>query len=308
MKDADTFAGAVHLVACGMLLLSLAGHSGDCLAGGAAPEGPSLELKPTWAELFRAKPGTEYLDGMPKEIIWIEDGAEMVLVPASKFLFGEENESKEEPAFYIDKFPVTNERYKRFVDAAGHRVPFMAEEWAKPYNWARGTYPEGQGNHPAVLLDWNDVVAYCRWAGKSFPSEFQWEKAARGTDGRLYPWGNDVPESTTPARALQKRGLLGLALRRLVWFRPAGLCNSWHAGLGRTTAVDQYPRGVSPYGCYDMAGNVWEWTSTQKSPGWVVKGGSWFDGDVRVRSTAYGVVRPLLRGNNLGFRCAVVLP
>jgi len=239
------------------------------------------KLKPTGAKLFKPKPGTEYVDGMPKEIIWLKDGAEMVLVPGGEFLFGKDKEKKEEPTFYIDKYPVTNGRYKKFVDATKHRVPYMSQDWAKPYNWRRKTYPKGKGKHPVVLVSWNDVVAYCRWAEKSFPSETQWEKAARGTDGRKYPWGNEYTD---------------------------GKCNSYHEGLEKTTPVDKYPKGVSPYGCYDMAGNVWEWTSTRRKLGWVLKGGSWFDGDVRVRCTAYGWARPQVRAANTGFRCAVVLP
>jgi formylglycine-generating enzyme required for sulfatase activity len=238
-------------------------------------------LKESWAELFKPKPGTQYVDGMPKEIIWLKDGAEMVLVPGGGFLFGEEKEKREEPTFYIDKYPVTNERYKKFVDATGYVVPYMDTEWAKPYNWGKKTYPKGKAKHPVVLVSWHNAAAYCLWAGKSSPSETQWEKAARGTDGRDYPWGNEFKD---------------------------GRCNSYHEGLEKTTPVDKYPQGVSPYGCYDMAGNVWEWTSTPRKLGWVLKGGSWFDGDVRVRCSTYGWTLPEVRAANTGFRCAVVLP
>jgi len=242
---------------------------------------PPPEPKPLWAKLFKPKPGTQYVKGMPKEIIWLKDGCEMVLVPAGEFLFGEKREEVELPAFYIDKFPMTNERYKKFVDATGHSVPFKSEEAAKPYNWRGGTYPKGKARHPAVLVDRSDVAAYCRWAEKPLPSEQQWEKAARGTDGRTYPWGDEFED---------------------------GRCNCWHQRIQTTTPVDRFPKGVSPYGCYDMAGNVWEWTSTSRKLGWAVKGGSWFDGEVRVRSSAYGWIRPHLKANNLGFRCAIVLP
>jgi formylglycine-generating enzyme required for sulfatase activity len=298
---------AAVAMTCGVVLIAAAGHPANFDNEGIPSVSPQ-ELKPTWAKLLQPKPGTEFINGMPREILWLKDGAEMVLVPAGEFLFGKDNEAREQPAFYIDKFPVTNQRYKKFVDATAHRVPFMAEDWAKPYNWSRGSYPEGKANHPVVLVDSSDVVAYCRWAGKSFPSEEQWEKAARGTDGRKYPWGDELPEPSSATSVPPKRGLLGLVFRTLGWPVKDEICNSWHSGIRGTTAVDRYPRAVSPFGCYDMVGNVWEWTSTAKEPGWVVKGGSWFDGDVRVQSSAYGVVRPWLRGANLGFRCAVVLP
>ncbi len=246
-----------------------------------SPAEPPPTLKPGWEELFKPKTGTEYMDGMPKEIIWLKDGAEMVLVPGGEFLFGEEKEKRDEPTFYIDKYPVTNERYKKFLDATGYGIPHLNADWAKPYNWRNRTYPKGKANHPAVLVSWQDVVAYCRWAGKSFPRETQWEKAARGTHGRIYPWGNEYS---------------------------SGRCNSYHEGLEKTTPVDKYPKGVSPFGCYDMAGNVWEWTSTPRKLGWVLKGGSWFDGDVRLRCSAYGWALPQVKAANTGFRCAIVLP
>ncbi len=267
-----TILGALSLTATASLFV---------LASEEQPREASPELKPGPGKLFKPKPGTKHIDGMPTEIIWLKDGAEMVLIPGGEFLFGEDNERREEPAFYIDRFPVTNERYKKFIDATGHGVPYVPEDWAKPYNWRRRTYPKGKAKHPVVLVSWYDVVAYCRWVGKPFPNLQQWEKAARGTDGRKYPWGDKYED---------------------------GRCNSYHEGLEKTTPVDKYPKGVSPYGCYDMAGNVWEWTSTPKEIGWVLKGGSWFDGDVRVRSTAYGWAQPHVKGNNTGFRCVVVLP
>jgi len=259
----------------------------DARAGTEVVPPSPTELKAAWMKLLKPKPGTKYLDGLPKEITWLKDGAGMVLIPGGQFLFGQDNEKKELPPFYIDKFPVTNARYKKFVDATGHRVPFVSEDWAKPYNWRSGTYPKGKANHPVVLVDFSDVVAYCKWAGKTIPSEAQWEKAARGTDGRRYPWGDRFED---------------------------GRCNCWHERIRNTTRVDKYPKGVSPYGCYDMSGNTWEWTRTwgwtakSKEQAWIAKGGSWFDGEVRVRAYSFGALRPQLKGNNLGFRCAAIIP
>ncbi len=134
--------------------------------------------------------------------------------------------------FHIAKYPVTNVEYKRFVDAN--------PEQPVPYQWDRDlrSFPRGKADHPTVCVSWRDAVAYCRWlaevTGKPYrlPSEAEWEKAARGTDGRIYPWGNE-------------------------W--DAKRCNAGEGGKGGTTPVGSYPQGASPYGVLDMAGNVWEW-------------------------------------------------
>jgi len=136
------------------------------------------------------------------------------------------------PAFEIGKYPVTNREYQAFVRGAGYRPP---------EGWDGDEYPPGKGDHPVVNVIWRDAVAYCRWlsqeTGRPFrlPTEAEWEKAARGSDGRQYPWGNE--------------------------FDPAK-CNTRESGPGETTPVGQYPDGASPYGALDMAGNVWEWCSS----------------------------------------------
>jgi hypothetical protein len=163
----------------------------------------------------------------------------MVTVPAGEFQMGEEKQRVHVDTFQIGKYAVTNAQYKRFVDATGHPPP--------PY-WEGRDCPAGKAIHPVVFVSWYDAEAYVKWAGKRLPTEEEWEKAARGTDGREYPWGD--------------------------W--EEGRCNTREAGIGDTTPVDQYsPLSDSPYGCVDMAGNVWEWTA----PGWVstnpvVRGGS----------------------------------
>jgi formylglycine-generating enzyme required for sulfatase activity len=223
---------------------------------------------------------------MPREIVWLKDGAEMVLVPGGDFLYGENKETKTLDAFYMDKYPVTNERYQKFVKATGHKAPYLDKEWAKPYNWKRRLfvfkrtgYPRGKGEYPVVLVDWNDAMAFCEWAGKSLPTEEQWEKAARGTDGRLYPWGDEFDEKK---------------------------CNCFLTRIEKPTPVDKFPNGASPYGCVDMAGNVWEWTSSPKEAGYVMRGGSYFEGDVRVRSYIRPWGIPELKGLNCGFRACYV--
>jgi len=131
-----------------------------------------------------------------------------------------------------------------------------------------------------VQVSWHDVQAFCDWAGLALPTEEEWEKAARGTDGRVYPWGDDWAD---------------------------GRCNTWEGQVGGTTAVGYYsPQGDSPWGCADMAGNVWEWTATAATAGdaarRVVRGGSWnFDQDF-ARAAWRGNDHPGYRYVGLGCR------
>ena len=177
---------------------------------------------------------------LPKPVnqrVWPKDGKVMVRVPAGSFLYGDDKKSLSLPEFWIDKTPVTNGEYKRFIDAyPNYAVPCVEEQGS--YNWDRQSrmFPAGTENHPVVLVSWEDAWAYARWAGKVLPTEQQWEKAARGPDGRQYPWGDQAP---TP-----------------------DLCN-FNGNVGTTTPVGRYsPQGDSPYHCVDMSGNVWEWFTT----------------------------------------------
>jgi formylglycine-generating enzyme required for sulfatase activity len=153
----------------------------------------------------------------------------MVEVDGSVFLSGPSNDPLWLPGFYIDVHPVSNADYARFIAATGHSAPQHRTADGAPF-------PENLGNHPVVFVTWNDATAYAEWAGKALPTSQQWEKAARGTRGTAYPWG-DQP---TPAK-----------------------CNVRENGVGNTTPVDCYQSGVSPYGAYDMCGNVWEWCSSE---------------------------------------------
>lgn len=181
-------------------------------------------------------------------------GIALAHVPAGTFLYGPERQPLTTGEFWLGRFQVTNDDYKHFTDAnPGHRVPHVAADWAEPYNWDPVTrdYPPGKATHPVALVSWADAKAFCDWAGMRLPSEQEWEKAARGTDGRAYPWGDEPPT--------------------------ADHCNCDHATPG-TSSVGRYsPQGDSPYGCGDMAGNVSEWTSTPgtASETRIVRGGAW---------------------------------
>jgi len=210
----------------------------------------------------------------------------MLTVPAGKFLMGDKKQGVYVEAFQIDKYPVTNAQYKRFLDAnPGHPAPFVDESWARPYNWHRQsrTFPPDKADHPVVLVSWCDAVAYAGWAGKRLPSEEEWEKAARGADGREYPWGDEPP---TPE-----------------------LCN-FDGNVGGTTPVGQYsPQGDSPYGCVDMAGNVWEWTASDYGGGGkVLRGGGLYGSQRFVRAADRIPNTPGSRDYYMGFRCVVRLP
>jgi formylglycine-generating enzyme required for sulfatase activity len=141
------------------------------------------------------------------------------------------------PEFYIGKYPVTNSQYQAFVRATGHGAP---------NHWEEGRIPSGKSNHPVASVSWKDALAFCAWLAQEsgqpvrLPTEAQWEKAARGTDGRIYPWGDDPPDEN--------------------------LCN-FNNNVGDTTPIGRYsPQGDSPYGCADMAGNVWEWCQSLLRP------------------------------------------
>lgn len=204
-------------------------------------------------------------------------GGSMCLIPASRFIFGA-GQVCELPDFYIDTCPVTNAEFLRFVEAS--RAPL-------PATWARGRFPRERADHPVTGVAWQVAVAYSAWAGKRLPTTLEWEKSARGTDGRRYPWGSEFD---------------------------ARWCNTREQRLRSTTPVRLYPQGASPYGVLDLIGNVWEWTADEekargRSLGQdrtkrVLKGGAWDVPGASAACSVQSAAWPEEQLEYVGFRCA----
>ncbi|CAG0990223.1 partial Formylglycine-generating enzyme, partial [Anaerolineae bacterium] len=203
-------------------------------------------------------------------------------------------------AFWIDKFEVTNTQYALCLNAGVCKAPSNLTSNARPGYFGIPQF----NNYPVVYVSWEDASKYCVWAGRRLPTEAEWEKAARGSDRRSYPWG----------RTFEKNLLNSF---------DKNLLNFFEGGKGDTTLVGIYSGGASPYGALDMAGNVWEWTadwyddryyanSPRNNPQGppsgslrVARGGSWWSGYYQVRTTMRsGYLAPTDRSNNYGFRCA----
>ena len=239
---------------------------------------------------------------------------EFIQIPAGKFIMGSDKSKDEDArddelpqhnvtlsAYWIGKHSVTNLQYQAFVQAKGVSAP---------KHWQDGQIPAGKENHPVVNVSWLEAEAFCQWASERLragapaalakkvrlPTEAEWEKAARGMDGRLYPWGDPAPTIT--------------------------MCNYTEV-VKDTTPVGQYsPQSDSPYGCVDMAGNVWDWTADWYNPTYyqaspkrnpqgpetgqarVLRGGAMNSLDILIRCAARTRFAPTLLYNNIGFRCA----
>jgi serine/threonine-protein kinase len=221
------------------------------------------------------------------------EGADMLLIPAGNFLMGRNKRAVYLDAFYIDRTPVTNRDFMTFLEVTGYR-PNDPEAGRFVPHLLGGRLQKREENHPVVYVSWLDARAYALWAGKCLPSEAEWEKAARGVDGRKYPWGRAEPSK-----------------------RRANYGNE----NGRTAPVGSYPEGASPYGVLDLAGNVWEWCEDFDDPTFyadgppnnprnehpgerlVMRGGSYMFGPHALRTTARTSFEPHYRFGGGGFRC-----
>ena len=225
-----------------------------------------------------------------------KDGAPMVLVPAGEFPMGSEHGNDDEQpvhrvfldSFYLDTFEVTNGQFAKFVTAI---------QSEPPWGFADQETPVVRADHPVRWVNWLEATGYCLWAGKRLPTEAEWEKAARGTDGRLYPWGHEPP---TPGHAV-----FGLK-----------------EGADTVSPIGNRDKGMSPYGVHDLAGNLYEWvadwydeavyrpipTSNPRGPTEgttkVQRGGSYINSPYRLRASFRTKGDPTEHDPNVGFRCA----
>jgi formylglycine-generating enzyme required for sulfatase activity len=275
---------------------------------------PTPEITPQAAQAHTPEPrgASETIAHGPLRFDW-------VTVPADWFLMGsdphrdkdaQENEQPQHrvylPTFQIARVPVTVAQFATFVRATDYRTTAELRRWE--YTWFQ---PHGRGSqvgkdkaqHPVTYVLWDDAQAFCRWAKVRLPTEAEWEKAARGTAGRLFPWGDDPPD---PER-----------------------CNFADSQIDDTTPVGNYPKGASPYEVLDMAGNVWEWCSSLWESSWdkpsfrypyraddgredltrsglrILRGGSWYSSRDVVRCACrYSWLEPAYRDDSNGFRVA----
>jgi formylglycine-generating enzyme required for sulfatase activity len=248
----------------------------------------------------------------------------MISVPAGEFLMGSESGlDNEKPqrlvyldAFEIDRFEVTNAQYRRFIIATGRRPPRY---------WSGVDYPPGQADLPVVGVEWLNAEAYCAWVDKRLPTEAEWEKACRGTDGRTYPWGDtwDMDRANV--------GLPHSEPRSGLWDRAWILLQEpkQASDLPGLSSVGSYPEGASAYGVMDMAGNASEWVTdwynwggywdlpdrnpVGTEPPWnrCLRGSSWYvpygdpsQGQFRSRCAARNSSHGADNDARMGFRCA----
>jgi serine/threonine-protein kinase len=265
------------------------------------------------------------------------DGMTQVFVPGGNFKMGSDYTTSGAPwegpihkvlldPYWIDQTEVTNAMFDAFVTQSGYQTDAEKTGASAVFNLVDGSFwrvggadwqhplgPDSNlsnlGEHPVVNVSWNDALAYCEWAGRRLPTEAEWEKAARGTDGRTYPWGNEFD---------------GTRLN----FADVNLNVRWgdkniDDGFQLTAPVGNYPSGASPYGALDMAGNVWEWVndwgfesyydvSPSSNPVGpdsgnkrVLRGGSWVDSSDGTRAGFRNWSDPKITKNEWGFRCVL---
>ncbi len=241
-----------------------------------------------------------------------DDGMTLMYVPAGEFTMGSDNgEYNEKPvhrvfldAYWIDQTEVTNGQYAECVTSGGCTPPPASSSYTNTYFYGNSQFDD----YPVIRVYWNQAQAYCEWAGRRLPTEAEWEKAARGENGNIYPWGNTFDGSKLN-------------------FCDANCSFDWadksiDDGYADVSPVGNFPNGVSPYGAYDMAGNVWEWvndwyggTYYQGSPSSnpsgagsgdyrVLRGGSWYNVNHYARSVSRKMYIPSSSSSDFGFRCS----
>ncbi len=261
------------------------------------------------------------------------DGAPMVLIEEGPFIRGSaagQGDPDEEPqrtitlnAVYLDKYEVTNRRYQAFLKATGHRIP---EHCCDPsYNvWKGLEIDPVLLDHPVVNVDWFDAQAYCTWAWKRLPTEAEWEKAARGPGGRIYPWGNEWDPKRANGASYWAGKDFASPDEAKAWWADAGaelLAEKGVAGM-LTLPVTALESGATPDGLMHLAGNLWEWVADWYDPQYyaaaperdpqgpetgeykVLRGGSWLNHRHQLRTTVRDGSRPTMRNHGTGFRCA----
>jgi len=274
--------------------------------------------------------------------IWISprDGMELLCVPKGEFTMGDDAEDREKPvhkvllnAFWMDKTEVTNEMFSKFVESRDYKTWSQTKRNNRSYvfsedpniiwidmqgaNWkipeGANSSIKGRENYPVVHIHKDDAITYCNWAGRRLPTEAEWEKAARGSDGRKFPWGNEKVQSD----------FANIADKNLPMVKWADI--SLDDGYRYTAPVGSFPKGSSPYGVMDMAGNVWEivndwanWEYYANSPYEnplgpaksaekqlpVIRGGSWYSNAWEIRATHRTMPDPNKSSVVVGFRCA----
>jgi len=277
-----------------------------CIRDGSISPRPVPESIPSETGQASAATGEPFSRNsqLSKEFINNRDGARMVYIPEGEFLMGSpDGEGRDDnrpqhkvylDAYHIYQCEVTSGQFEHFVEETGYQPQVGFRRYA---------VPEREG-HPVVEVTWNDAEAYCRWAGGRLPTEAEWEKAARGTDGRRYPWGDIWDKS------------------KCNWYKSPRFAGMADMCEGRGTLPSgTFPEGASLYGCMDMAGNVWEWCLdwydadyyragiTQNPAGpssgefRVVRGGSWFDDNSFILCCYVRVgIQPEAWDDNYGFR------